>query len=145
MGWHTHHTAEYVRFSYIQTTKILLSANCLNFSCPALESLLELFHIKSVVWFSVFLPLCVTTLPASQKLNYYGCLATHWWKRHLMWYAEGFILLSLMPDQIFLSVRMRELFSTTWKGFNFPWIWDNRFLFLFTLLTVISVIPFWSE
>lgn len=56
-----------------------------------------------------------------------------------MWEAEDFVL--LIPDQIFLSLRIKKGFSYYARASNSPES-EKIFLFLFTLLIVISVIPF---
>lgn len=131
--------------SYIQTKNVSLSANCLNFLCPALEVYFRtvLYEICGMVLSFSPHPLCVRALRATQMLNYYGCLVMYRWKRNWMWYVEGFVLLCLISDQIFLNLRKKRLFPTIWEGFKFPCIWKTM-CFLFTLLIVISVIPFWS-
>lgn len=43
-------------------------------------------------------------------LNYYGYLVIYQWKSNLVWDAEDFVL--LIPDQIFLSLRIKRIFPT---------------------------------
>lgn len=66
--------------SYIHTTNVLLSANCLNSSCPDFgKSILGLFYMKSVLWFLVFphpLYYSLTCNPDAELLWIFGHIST---------------------------------------------------------------------
>lgn len=92
--------------------------------------MLELFYVKSELWSLGFTcPLSAVALHVTQLINSYGCSVMCQWKRNGMWYAEGFLLLSVISDQIFSEPKNIKASFLLYGRASNSWIWKTMFFF----------------